>query len=139
MENRVENENIVKITVTKEAGNRLNEILAKVNEGFDAGKVTRQDVASWMIERFEKSLSENEIQTIRKEFFSETVLLESILKKAKSTGDVPEFLRDALKKQWALGLSSGVGSQANNRRSAKNQSVDMKSQLTKNTETNSEV
>jgi hypothetical protein len=75
-----------------------------VNEGFGAGKVNRQDIASWIIDRFKKSFSDSDIQQIRKDFFSEKVLLESILKQAKASGDVPDFLREALKKYLHLKL-----------------------------------
>lgn len=116
-------EEILKITVTKEAGEKLNTVLAKVNEGFEAGKITRQDIASWIVLRFEKSFGENEVQQIRKEFFSEKVLLETILKRVKSSGEVPEFLRDVLKKNWQ-GIvdapSAGAGVQ---RRSAKSSEI----------------
>lgn len=94
-------EEIVKITVTKEAGDNLNQFLIQVNEGFDAGKVNRQDIASWIICYFKKLFGENEIQQIRKEFFKERALLESIIKKAKTTGDMPDFIKDALFKHWS--------------------------------------
>lgn len=97
----VGNEEIVKITITKEAGEFLNKFLGLVNEGFDAGKVNRQDIASWIICHIGKSFGETEIQMIRKEFFKERALLESIIKKAKTTGDMPEFIRDALYKHWS--------------------------------------
>lgn len=99
--NKEPTEEIVKITVTKEAGDYLNQFLTQVNEGFDAGKVNRQDIASWIICSFKKSFGETEIQQIRKEFFKERTLLESIIKKAKTTGDMPEFIRDALFKHWS--------------------------------------
>ncbi len=95
------NEGIVKITITKEAGEYLNKFMGQVNEGFDAGKVNRQDIASWIISYISKSFGKTEIQQIRKEFFKESALLESIIKKAKTTGDMPEFIRDALFKHWS--------------------------------------
>lgn len=116
-------EEILKITVTKEAGEKLNAVLAKVNEGFEAGKVTRQDVASWIVLRFEKSFGENDIQQIRKEFFSEKVLLETILKRVKSSGEVPEFLRDVLKKNWQGIVDAPSAGAGVPRRSAKNSEI----------------
>jgi len=119
MEIKESGEEILKITVTKEAGDSLNTVLSKANEGFDAGKITRQDIASWILIRFEKSFDESDIQQIRNEFFSEKVLLETILKRVKSSGEVPEFLRDVLKKNWQ-GISEGQGAESpSHRRAAK--------------------
>ena len=101
MANQIENENIVKITVTKEAVDKLFEVMNRVNEGFDGGRVNRQDLASWIIEKFEKNVSESDISQIRKDFFSEKLWLENILKRSKETGEVPEFLRDVLRKNWS--------------------------------------
>lgn len=98
---RETNEEIVKITITKEAGENLNQFLVQVNEGFEAGKVNRQDIASWIICYFKKSFGESEIQQIRKEFFKESTLLQAIIKKAKTTGDMPDFIREALLKHWS--------------------------------------
>lgn len=49
-------EEIVKITITKEAGENLNKFLEKVNDGFEAGKVNRQDISSWIICNFKKTM-----------------------------------------------------------------------------------
>ncbi len=96
-------EEVIKITVTAEAAKSLAEILAKVNDGFDAGKVTRQDLASWIIEKFKKSFSDSDVQLIRKDFFSEQHFLKSILSKAKTSSDIPDVLRKALKAHCGIG------------------------------------
>ena len=87
---------IAKITVTKEAEEAVSQIVTKVNEGFEAGRVNRQDVASWIISRFIETFSDVEIQQIRAAFFNEIALLEAILKKAKQSGSVPSELKTAL-------------------------------------------
>ncbi|MGZ3745444.1 MAG: hypothetical protein ACXWRA_16720 [Pseudobdellovibrionaceae bacterium] len=137
-EEKEESEEIIKITVTKEAGENLTEILAMVNEGFGAGKVNRQDIASWIIDRFKKSFSESDIQQIRKDFFSEKVMLESIMKQAKASGDVPDFLREALKKHWtSSGPGIGAPCAPANRRSAR--SSESKKKVPLNTQTNNKT
>ncbi|MGZ3803657.1 MAG: hypothetical protein ACXVB4_05570 [Pseudobdellovibrionaceae bacterium] len=89
-------EGIAKITVTKEAEEAVSQVVSKVNEGFEAGRVNRQDVASWILSRFIESFSDSEIQQIRSAFFNEIALLEAILKKAKQSGSVPVELKSAL-------------------------------------------
>lgn len=87
---------VTKITVTKQAEEAVSQIVARVNEGFDAGKVNRQDVASWILTRFNGTHADGDIQQIRSDFFNEIALLEAILKRAKQNGSVPEELRLAL-------------------------------------------
>lgn len=90
-------DNFIKITITKESENAAMEIVDKVNSGFEAGKVNRQDVVSWIIMRFKGQFGQEEIKTIRASFANEITLLESIFKKAKETGVMPNQLKEALR------------------------------------------
>ena len=87
---------VAKITVTKEAEEAVSQIVAKVNDGFEGGRVNRQDVASWILTRFIETFSDLEIQQLRATFFNEIALLEVILKRAKQSGSVPAELKAAL-------------------------------------------
>lgn len=89
-------EMVAKITVTKEAEEAVSLVVGKVNDGFEAGRVNRQDVASWILSRFIEYCSDADVQQIRAAFFNEIALLEAILKKAKQSGSVPAELRVAL-------------------------------------------
>ncbi len=88
---------IVKITISKEAEARLADVMERVNNGFEAGKVNRQDLASWALRRFSEECDGDIIKAIRQEFFDEFSFLEGILKRAKETGKLPAELRNALK------------------------------------------
>jgi hypothetical protein len=90
-------DNFIKITISKESENAAMEIVDKVNSGFEAGKVNRQDVVSWIIMRFKGQFGLEEIKTIRASFANEITLLESIFKKAKETGVMPNQLKEALR------------------------------------------
>jgi hypothetical protein len=96
---------VSKITVTREAEEAVSQVVGKVNEGFEAGRVNRQDVASWILSRFVESFSDADVQQIRAAFFNEIALLEAILKKAKQNGSVPTELKAALLGQ--LNMASG--------------------------------
>ena len=93
-------ENIIKITSTKTAGAVLAKIVDKVNDGFEGGKVHRQDVASWIIEYFNSICNESAITQIRQANYNPTDMLEAVYRKMKETGEVPDFLKDALQKQF---------------------------------------
>lgn len=95
-------ETVVKITVTKQAEEAVSQVVNKVNDGFDAGRVNRQDVASWILTRFVETFSDMDVQLIRSAFFNEIALLEAILKKAKQSGNLPTELKTALMGQINL-------------------------------------
>ena len=86
------------ISVSKEAEGAIAEVLEKVNNGFEAGKVNRSQVASWMIMRLRDTFTEKDILAIRSAHFDEISLLESILRQAKERGNVPQELREVLQK-----------------------------------------
>lgn len=87
---------VVKITVTKQAEEAVSQIVNRVNDGFEAGRVNRQDVASWILIRFIETFSEADVQQLRTVFFNEIALLEAILKRAKQGGALPSELKSAL-------------------------------------------
>jgi len=98
---------IAKITVTKQAEEAVSQIVNRVNDGFEAGRVNRQDVASWILTRFIETFADAEVQQIRAAFFNEIALLEAILKRAKQSGSIPSELKSALMGQVS---APGVGS-----------------------------
>ena len=99
-EEKIKNENSVKITIAKQVADRLWKFVEKVNEGFEAGRVHRQDVASWIISNFLDSPTENDLNSISKNYYDDALMLESMYRQMKETGEIPEFIRDALRKQF---------------------------------------
>ena len=99
-EENKDQDNIVKITVSKEAAAGLAELVSEVNSGFDAGRVHRQDLASWILLKFYKTRTDNDLHEIRREHFSEALMLEAMYRRMKETGEMPEFLRDAMRKHF---------------------------------------
>ena len=93
-------ENLAKIAISKESDRALVEILNRIGEGFDAGKATKQDVASHIILHFASNCTDKEIHAMRALFFNPILLMEATLKKAKETGVLPESLRDLLYQQF---------------------------------------
>ena len=93
------NEEIAKITVSKEAEEKLSELMKKVNDGFSSGKVNRQDLASWLLIKFCSEKDEALIENIRADHFDEIMMLEAILKKSKETGTLPSEFQALLKQQ----------------------------------------
>lgn len=96
------NEELHRITVSKQGERALAAVVERINDGFVGGKVNRTQVANWILARFNDSLSETEIKEIRMEHFDEVAVLESILRQAKESGRVPAELKGLLQKQLGM-------------------------------------
>jgi hypothetical protein len=97
-----EQENNIKITVTKEAGEILEDLVRKANEGFEAGRISRQDLASFIVERFKATLEEKDLIQLRHLHYDDAAMLQAIAKKMRETGEMPDFIRDAMRKQFQV-------------------------------------
>ncbi|GIL16310.1 MAG: hypothetical protein BroJett040_00610 [Oligoflexia bacterium] len=95
-------ENIIKITVTKEAGEMLADLVVKANEGFEGGRINRQDLASFIIGRFKEFYTDRDLMQLRNQHYDDAAMLEAMYRKMRETGEVPDFLRDALRKQFQV-------------------------------------
>lgn len=91
-----------RIAVSKKVDEEIGEMIFKVNDGFNAGKVNRPQLVSWILSKFYISMGDAEIKEIRADHFDEISLLDSILRQAKATGKVPNEFRALLQKQMGL-------------------------------------
>ena len=99
-------EEILRITVSRIGERSLSEITEKVNDGFLGGKVSKVQMANWILKRFRDDLDDSMIKDIRADHYDELMLLESILKKARETGQVPMEFKHLLQKQIGLDVSA---------------------------------
>ena len=104
--NKKADEGLAKIAITKEADRALSDLLGRVNDGFEAGKATKQEVASYIINSFFNACTDTNIHTLRTLFFNPILLMEATLKKAKETGMVPDSMRQLLYEQFMA--SNGI-------------------------------
>jgi hypothetical protein len=92
----------IKVTVSKKAEKAMGDLLVRVNDGFDGGRVNRQDLISWILAKFADECTDQEIRTIRADHFDEIMLLELSLKKFKQAGGLPPELKKMLLSQAGL-------------------------------------
>ena len=104
-ENTAEKEEILRITVSRQGERALQEIIEKTNDGFTGGKVSKTQMANWILKRFKDDLDDSIIKDIRADHFDEVAVLESLLRKAKETGKVPAEFKYLLQKQIGLEVS----------------------------------
>ena len=76
-------DSLAKIAISKEADRALIEVISRIEDGFDAGRTTKQDVASQIIMRFVSNCTNKEIHDMRTWFFDPILAMEAKLKKAK--------------------------------------------------------
>lgn len=84
--------NQYRVLISADANDSVDTLLKKVNEGWDAGKVTKPQLVSWVISKMAKKFSEKELNEVRTAHFDKIAYLESLLKKAKETGEMPAEL-----------------------------------------------
>lgn len=72
-----------KLSASLEADESLDRMYDKLNEGWTGGRVTKGDLTSWAILYFEKNSFSKCIEKIRKDHFSKTAHLTSVLQQLK--------------------------------------------------------
>lgn len=85
-----------RILISQESNRHLDDLAARVNDGFDAGRVTRPQILSWVLRRFAETAGEDEIQELRAAHFDRIAYFEALLKRAKETGVLPPELAAAV-------------------------------------------
>ncbi len=93
-----------RLTVMREAGEAVRSMAEKVNNGFDAGQVTRAQVASWALVKQAKNLTSDDIKQIRTEYFDEIAMLDSLLRRAKQTGSLAPEIKALLQAQLEIAV-----------------------------------
>lgn len=75
-----------KIVISSDADKDLEAMKDQVNEDV-AGKVTKSELASWIISFFKESYFPKHVQTIRGDHFDEIAHMEEVVKKMKAARD----------------------------------------------------
>lgn len=86
----------VRAMISKEADSIVNEITNAVNTGFEAGRATKLDVTSFIIHWFKDHYNDELLQMIRVQVANDLTMLDSLVKKAKSSGSLPPELKEVL-------------------------------------------
>ena len=96
-----------KVAISVEADKYLEEMKNSVNEGYSSGKVTKSQLATWIIGQFWLNLTTKQIERVRADHFDEVAHLENVverLKEARKTNaSIPmqDLLAPVLQKQIA--------------------------------------
>jgi|GEM_PF-1461229 len=97
--NTEEGPELHRLTISRVAEQALISMLDRVNDGFNVGKVNRNNLATWSLIRFSEIISHENIKEIRAAHTDEFAALDMVLRRAKETGKLPPELSAYLHKQ----------------------------------------
>ena len=109
-ENIMSETTLAKIAITPSSDNDLCRALDRINQDFEGGRVTKTDLASWLIQKAAGTLDEPAIEEIRRAHFNQVVYLETLVKKLKASG------RDNLGTEEKATLQAMLGQQTTKKR-----------------------
>ncbi len=101
-ENLSKLDDAIKITITKESERILSEIVKRINSDFDGGKLNRQVVASWLLEKACEELSDADVVSMRADNFDAAIAFAALNKRIQETGEVPPEIKQFLRSQVGL-------------------------------------
>ena len=78
----------------------LNEAVQFVNDGFEAGHVTKTDLATYLFSNALRFLSKTEVSKIRDQFFDEETALKELVKSVSTSGGLPSEFTQLLKERF---------------------------------------
>jgi hypothetical protein len=79
----LEKQKVAKVTMSLDAETLLNSMVAKTNDGFTGGRLTKHDQLSWIVTCFAENYFERNIEKIRQDHFDRVAHLENLLKRVK--------------------------------------------------------
>lgn len=85
-----------RVVIDNKANEALCRMVAKINDGFSAGAISKSDLANYIFSEFEELLNDSRIKEIRKLYFDEKKALEALMRKASGGDGLPQDLRAAL-------------------------------------------
>lgn len=88
-----------RVVINKEANLMLEEFVAKVNVGFEAGTITKSDVANFVFQNLTKYLSGTDTKALRSLHFDDKKVLSNIL---KNENELPEELKKAIRLHFGV-------------------------------------
>ncbi|MGZ3771362.1 MAG: hypothetical protein ACXWRG_17055 [Bdellovibrio sp.] len=102
-ENKVKKEkDEIQITVTLDCESALSDQLDKVNEGFEFGRVTRKQLAVYLLEKGLREFNDDDVQAVRQSTLTDILILDHLYRQAKESGVVPDALKEILWKTMNL-------------------------------------
>lgn len=91
-----------RVVINKDANLCLEKIVKKANKGFDAGIITKSDLANFVFQNLENFISESDYKKIRSLHFDDKKVLNDLLRKTEVASDLPEEIKRVLREHYGL-------------------------------------
>ena len=79
----MEKTKIAKITMSLDAEVLLNQMVAKANDGFTGGKVTKHDLLSWVVTCFAENYFERNVERMQQDHFDRLTHVDNLIRRIK--------------------------------------------------------
>ena len=106
---------IAKLSSTISADEALDRMIKATNEGFNAGRVTKTELLSWIVDYFETHSFERSIEKIRRSYFDDVAYLKGVVKdleiarrEGKDTKDITTLLAPLMNGKAPAGKKQGA-------------------------------
>ena len=87
-----------RVSINKQAADSLDSMIAKANNGFEGGQITKSDIANRIVVEAAKAFSEADVKALRSIHFDERRMLQALLSDSVKAEDLPEEIKGALRK-----------------------------------------
>ncbi len=89
-----------RVVITKDANEAIDLLVASVNEEFEAGEITKSDIANYVFLNLPRFILESDIKILRAQHFNPKKALTSLL---KGKNGIPEELQKTLRAMCGIG------------------------------------
>ncbi len=89
-----------RVFINKEADEAITKFLEDINQNFNAGKATRLDAASFMINWFNENVPDDVVSKARRQLANGVTMLDAVYKMAKAGEELPPEVKLALEKHF---------------------------------------
>ncbi len=80
----------------------MRDVLSKVNEGFEAGIITKSHLANYVFENLERLMDDSDVKSLRVLHFDDHKMLNSLLKNTGDTNQIPDELKRVLREHYGI-------------------------------------
>ncbi len=91
-----------RVIISTEAKVALDQLLAKANDGFEAGEIGKSDLVNMMLLNASKYILDSDLRNLRMQHFDEAKVLGTLLKGINQGEAIPEKLKTFLRGQYGL-------------------------------------
>lgn len=93
----------IQVTIPLAHERKLQELLERINDGFEIARVTRKQVLAYIIDKVSAQFGDGDVQEVRQSVITDMTLLDLAYREIKKSGTIPEALREYLWKSSNLG------------------------------------